>query len=178
MSTDNTLQNTAADWLSKFATSLQSADLEGVASNFLPNGWLRDIVTFTWNNRSLSGKDQIISYLRDTLAAAKISEVKLDNRPGLSPQPSSISPGGVASGFTYMTSIAIGQGFFHLTKDDSGEWKALAVLMKISDLKGHEELGPEAGVYEGHTLAWEDLYEQRRQHIEENPHVIIGIFKY
>ncbi|KAF8076714.1 FAD/NAD-P-binding domain-containing protein [Lyophyllum atratum] len=163
----------AAEWLENYAAWLQSANLEGVTSCFLSDGWLRDVLVFTWNNRSLGGQDKIRTYLRDTLSAAKVSDVKLDSRPGLSPQQSTIDPEWIASGFTFTTGLAIGQGYFHLAKEESGGWKARIVFMAMTDLKGHEELGPEDGVYEGHTLAWEDVLHARKQKIEENPYVII-----
>ncbi|GLB34118.1 putative L-lysine 6-monooxygenase (NADPH-requiring) [Lyophyllum shimeji] len=163
----------ASEWLDDFAASLQSANLEGVVSSFLPGGWLRDVLIFTWNNRSLDGQDKIRAYLQNTLAAVEIANVKLNDAPGLSPQQSSIHPEWIASGFTFTTAVAIGQGYFHLGKDASGAWKAQIVFMNMTDLKDHEELGPEPGLYGGHTLAWGDVLEERKKKIEENPHVII-----
>lgn len=172
MSSDS-LHLVAAEWLDNYAASLQSANLEGVVSSFLPGGWLRDVLIFTWNNRALEGQDKIRSYLRDTLTAAKISDVKLDHTLGLSPQRSTINPEWIASGFTFTTALAIGQGYFHLAKDASGAWKAQIAFMNMTDLTGYEELEPEEGIYEGHTLAWVDVLQARRKKIEENPHVII-----
>ena len=173
--TDHSYPGIALNWLTNFATYLESSDSENITSCFLPNGWFRDVLTFTWNNRSLEGRDEISSYLRGTLAAANISDVKLDNRPGLSPDFGPVTPSaeGVSSGFTFTTTIAIGQGYFRLLKDQGGEWKALYVFMAVTDLKGFEEKGREEGVYEGHTLAWEDVLGERRRQVEENPHVLI-----
>jgi hypothetical protein len=165
----------AAAWLRGFATYLESADSENITSCFLPDGWLRDVLTFTWGNRSLEGRDKISSYLRDTLSAAKVSDIKLDSRPGLFPEFGPVTPSaqGVSSGFTFTTTLAIGQGYFCLLRDEVGEWKALYVFMWVSDLKGLEEKGPEAGVYGGHVLAWEDVNMKRKREVEENPHVLI-----
>jgi hypothetical protein len=167
----------ASDWLKNFATYLESSDSENIGSCFLPNGWFRDVLTFTWNNRSLEGRDKISSYLRSTLAAAKISDVKLDNRTSLSPEFGHVTPSaeGVSSGFTFTTAVAVGQGYFRLLRDEGGEWKALYVFMAVNDLKGFEEKGREEGIYEGHTLAWEDVHMERRRQIEENPHVLICV---
>jgi hypothetical protein len=82
----------------------------------------------------------------------------------------------VSSGFTFITTVAIGQGYFHLLRDEAGEWKALCVFMTIDDLKGYEEKGYDAGVYGGHTLAWEDVNMERRTKVEENPHVLIRTY--
>jgi len=165
----------ASDWLRSFAAYLESADSESIASCFLEDGWLRDVLTFTWDNRSLEGRDKISSYLRDTLSVAKISDIKLDNRLNLSPEFGHVTPSaeGVSSGFTFTSAVAVGQGYFCLLRDGAGEWKALYVLMSVSDLKGFEEKGEEEGIYGGHTLAWEDIQLERRKRAEENPHVLI-----
>jgi hypothetical protein len=165
----------AAIWLRDFTMYLESFDSENITSCFLPDGWLRDVLTFSWGNRSLEGRDKISSYLRDTLSTAKVSDIKLDNRPGLCPEFGPVTPSakGVSSGFTFTTALAIGRGYFRLLRDEAGEWKALYVFMWVSDLKGFEEKGPEAGIYEGHTLAWEDVTMKRRKEVEENPHVLI-----
>ncbi|RDB19849.1 hypothetical protein Hypma_012861 [Hypsizygus marmoreus] len=88
---------------------------------------------------------------------------------------SAINPDGVGNGFTFITDTALGQWYFHLAKDESGEWKAMIVFVTIQDLKGHEELGPELGIYNGHTLAWEDFHCERCRQIEETPNVLIVI---
>lgn len=154
---------------------MQAADSENITSCFLPDGWLRDILTFTWNNRSLHGPEKISSYLRDTLAAAKVTNVELDKRPSLTPVYGPVTPTteGVSSGFTFTTAVAVGQGYFRLIRNEAGEWKAMYVFMTVDDIKGHEEKGQEAGVYGGHTLAWEDVNRERRQQVEENPHALI-----
>ncbi|KAG6823696.1 hypothetical protein H0H87_000488, partial [Tephrocybe sp. NHM501043] len=97
----------------------------------------------------------------------------LDDRPGLSPQQSDFNPAWVASGFTFTTAVAIGQGYFHLGQDVSGAWKAQLVFMSVTDLKGHQEAGPEQGLYEGHTRAWIDVHRERRERIEQDPYVVI-----
>ena len=67
----------AEAWLSSFASALISRDARAVANVFLSDGWLRDILTFTWDNRSLEGRDKIIDYLADTLPDKHVSEVQL-----------------------------------------------------------------------------------------------------
>ncbi|KAG6813422.1 hypothetical protein H0H92_011119 [Tricholoma furcatifolium] len=170
----NSPHTIAAEWLRTFAGALEAADVAGVVSSFLPSGWLRDVLTFTWNNRSLAGRENIAAYLRSTLEMAKIANVTLDESPYLCPQQSSFNPEWIASGFHFVTAIAIGKGYFHLAQDVDGAWKAQLVLMTMNDLKGHEETTiPEQGVYSGHRLAWIDIQQERRRKIEQDPHVVI-----
>ncbi|KAG6850615.1 hypothetical protein H0H93_010807 [Arthromyces matolae] len=165
----------ATEWLNTFAHALTSANIEDVTSTFLPEGWLRDVLTFTWNSRSLAGHEKVAAYLKDTLSVAKVANVKLEEEcPALTPQPSAMNPDWIASGFTFTTQIAIGQGYFHLARDVDQSWKAQIVFMSVKDLKGHEESGvPEQGIYDGPSRAWIDVLQEKRLKIEENPHVII-----
>ncbi|KAF7346861.1 Flavin-binding monooxygenase [Mycena sanguinolenta] len=165
----------ANSWLKTFGEFLEAGDISGATSCFVLHGFLRDILVFTWNNRTLAGQERIATYLKDTLKPAAITQLKVDTRPNLSPElrPLSASASGVCSGFTFNTAVGYGRGYFILAENENGEWKALSVFMMLSDIKGQEESGPETGVYGGHTLAWQDVHHGRRQAIERNPHVLI-----
>ncbi|GBE77698.1 FAD/NAD-P-binding domain-containing protein [Sparassis crispa] len=163
----------ASKWLTKFDGAASSGDVSRLLLTILPNGWLRDALTFTWDTRSLEGHDMIASYLSNKLPAACLTNFKLDDQPGLRPQD---TPFGIAFGFSFETAIGRGHGYAHLLTDESTEepeWKAVAVCLMLEDIKGHEESGPESGVYGGHTLSWEELRLERRAKIENDPHVII-----
>jgi hypothetical protein len=114
--------------------------------------------------------------MKDTLKPASITQVKLDTRANLTPEFGHIThaASGVSSGFTFETAVGPGQGYFSLVKNEAGEWKALMVFVTLADIRGHEESGPEKGVYGGHTLAWHDVHRERREAIETNPHVLIS----
>ncbi|KAK7692949.1 hypothetical protein QCA50_004590 [Cerrena zonata] len=79
-------------WLAEFAGAIASGDAKAVAQTFLPEGWLRDVLTFTWNFRALEGRDKITSYLADTLVPAQISNITLDESPHLGPAEEMFSP--------------------------------------------------------------------------------------
>ncbi|KAJ3922229.1 FAD/NAD-P-binding domain-containing protein [Lentinula edodes] len=166
-------QDIAQAWLTDFSRSLSTGDCQTATSAFLKDGWLRDILVFTWNNRSLFGTSKIMKYLEENLERDTLSDFRLNDESHLAPYNNQSLPTAVYSGFTFRTPIAFGQGFVNLSQDESGNWKALTVLMMMKDLIGHEESGPEEGVYEGHTRAWVDVNEERRKAVEENPHVII-----
>lgn len=170
-------RDVATRWLARFAEFLSAGDVDAAVSTFLPDGWFRDVLTFTWDNRSLAGRAKISAYLSGTLTSARIADVQLDERPGLQPAyvPLTPSTSAVGAGFTFTSSVARGQGYFRLLLEDlSSEWKALSVFMMVSDLKEHEEAGPESGIYGGHTVSWEEVSRARRARIENNPHVIIS----
>ncbi|KAJ7091724.1 FAD/NAD-P-binding domain-containing protein [Mycena crocata] len=163
-----------------------SADYPAIASSWLhtfvqPHAsprratYLRDVLTFTWKNRTLRGKARIAAYLKDTLKAASVSDVEVDTRLHLTPQfvPITHAVSGISSGFTFETAVGHGQGYVSLVENEAGEWMALIVFTTLADIRGYEEAGPEKGIYGGHTLAWHDINRTRREEIESNPHVLI-----
>ncbi|KAF7310514.1 hypothetical protein HMN09_00594000 [Mycena chlorophos] len=165
----------SSSWLAQFDAAFRSSDPNTIAACFLPTGWLRDILVFTWTNRSLEGHAKITSYLTPTLANAGVRDIKPDERAfrraEYNPQTRI-----VGAGFTFETAVGPGEGWVQLMADAasaSGEWRAITVLMTLVDIRGHEEQGPESGVYGGHTLAWSDIARERREKIERDPHVLI-----
>ncbi|KAJ3554920.1 hypothetical protein NM688_g2858 [Phlebia brevispora] len=165
----------AVGWLSSFASALSSGDAEAVATLFLPDGWLRDILTFTWDNRSLEGRKKIIAYLSDTLPAKPISEVKLLEEQHF--QPVFVPVGSrqvIEFGYAFETPIAYGQGFVRLLQDEQEEWKSLIVSTVIMDLKGHEEMPGRYNFEDSlQDICWGLSESTRKAQIESNPHVII-----
>ncbi|KAJ8084556.1 hypothetical protein PM082_003329 [Marasmius tenuissimus] len=163
------------NWLNDFSAHLAAGNVEGAASCFREDGWLRDILIFTWNSRSLHGVAKIAAYLRDNLKPDSLTNFRVDDRPSLTPEKGYFSPrlAGVSSSFTFNTPIAHGQGYVRLVEGGSGEWKALTVFMTMEDLKGHEERGYENGMWGAHTLAWGDVKVERAKPVEQNPFVLI-----
>lgn len=165
----------ALSWLAKFSKAVSAGDVAATTSTFLPHGWLRDVLTFTWTTRSLEGPSKIADYLTGKLKPGYITAVKHYDDQWVLPAFFPAGPHtGVEEAFSYETPVAHGRGFARLVQDASGEWKALSVCMYVTDLKGHEETDYELGIYGGHTLAWADVYAERRAKIETDPQVLIG----
>ncbi|KAL0574756.1 hypothetical protein V5O48_007202 [Marasmius crinis-equi] len=163
------------NWLNEFGTHLAVGNVDGVVSCIQEDGWLRDFLIFTWNNRTLHGSDNIAAYLRDNLKPSTLSNFQVDSRRFLGPEKGHITPtmNGVSSGFTFDTPHARGQGFARLADSGDGRWKALSVLMMMEDLKGHEEQGHENGMWGDHTLAWGEVKSERARCVEQDPQVLI-----
>ncbi|KAJ7148103.1 FAD/NAD-P-binding domain-containing protein [Mycena crocata] len=163
----------ANSWLQQFTTCLRSLDGTKTAGCFHEDGFLRDILAFSWSNRTLSGRVEIAAYLKSGLTSvAPFKNFELDDRPYLTPEFTE-KTASIASGFTFETPVGPGQGYFSLSPAPSGYWLAMSVFTTLSDIKGHEETGPEEGIYGGHTLAWSDIVRERRLKIEQDPHVLI-----
>ncbi|KAJ7589556.1 FAD/NAD-P-binding domain-containing protein [Mycena floridula] len=168
----------ASTWLSQLAGALTSGSPDAFVDCILPNGFFRDALVFSWDTRSPAGTTNIHAYLAaGRLKAGEISDVKMDDTPGLTPEYGFVGPPprykGVSGAFTFSTPIATGQGFYRLMQDETGVWKALSLAMSMAELKGHEEAGAELGFYGGHTLLWEDVKRERREQVESDPQVLI-----
>lgn len=160
------LHDKASTWLTKFALAAFQADIDAVVDCFLPGGWLRDVLVFTWDTRSLEGREKIAAYLANTLLAVHLSDFKLDTQDGLKPEPHLGT--GLAAGFTFETLDRRGHGYAYLLPEGD-EWRALSVFMMVEDIKGHEEMGHELGTYNEHTISWEEVDGERRDAIEKDP---------
>ncbi|KAI9001124.1 FAD/NAD-P-binding domain-containing protein [Trametes punicea] len=133
----------ASSWLAELASTIQRGDVEAASELFLPNGWLRDLLVFTWDIRSLDGRGAVRSYLRQRLSNAQITEVKLEGTAHLSPQTSyvpQIRAIDVEFAFTFECHKGHGRGYCRLLPDHDGSFKAFSVMVMLSDLRGHEEL--------------------------------------
>lgn len=165
----------ATSWLANLTLAIGSADPQAFAAVFLPNGWFRDVLTFSWDTRSLRGPEAIASYLTETHRLAEVSNVTLDKElyylPHFVPGPGGSS--GVEVGFLYEITHAVGKAYAHLEKDERGSWKALTLTMIITDLKGHEEPENVAADWETGGRTWGDIEAERRSQIESDPYVLI-----
>lgn len=173
-----TVTDISQSWLSAYSSAIYAADASAVADLFLPHGWLRDVLTFTWDLRSLEGREKIIHHLSasQALKKARVSDIKLDERNFLQPEEIILPRGerSIEGSFTFETGTGHGQGKMRLLEDEKGDWKALYVSMILYDLRGYEEAGFESGIYGGHTLAWGDVFSERKRSVEKDPQVLIS----
>ncbi|KAH9853605.1 FAD/NAD-P-binding domain-containing protein [Lenzites betulinus] len=132
----------ASTWLAAFASACQSGDVDAFGSLFLSNGWLRDLLVFTWDMRSLEGRDKVSGYVATTLANAQIKDVKLDETEHLAAQTAFlplIHAMDVELAFTFECRNGHGRAFARLLPDKDNSFRALTVFLMLSDLRGHEE---------------------------------------
>lgn len=168
-------------WLSAFAAALSSQDADAAANLFFPDGWLRDILAFTWDYRSLSGRPKVRDYLSKHLLTVEVTNVKLCDDIYLRPTEFDAGGGatGVEFGYIFETGIALGKGFVRLAKpmdqDAIESWKALTASTIVVDLKGHEEAQGRAN-FESATgnASWGEYEARRKAQIEKDPHVLIS----
>ena len=117
----------AAAWLGSFGRALEAGDIEAVANLFVEDCYWRDLLTFTWNIKTMEGQPAIRDMLKTTLSTARPSQWRLAGE-------ASVDGGLIEAWFSFETVVARGEGIVRL-KD--GRCRTLFTAM--SELKGFEE---------------------------------------
>ncbi|TIQ37651.1 MAG: NAD(P)/FAD-dependent oxidoreductase [Mesorhizobium sp.] len=159
--------------LDKFGKALEAGDIDTAVNCFQEDCYWRDLVAFTWNLKTMEGRDQIRDMLQATLA---------NTRPTgwtVAEGEEATEDGGITTAWiTFETGVARGFGLVRF----KGEliW---TLLTTIAELKGHEEKAGftrPLGAKHGHGKGRKTWREERDDEITELGHtrqpyvVIIG----
>ncbi len=172
--TDTTAQSVATEvdqWLARFEQALTEGDSAGAAELFGDESFWRDLVSFTWNLKTVEGPDEIRDMLEHTLGHTK-------PRGWRATEPPAAAEGVTEAWIEFETEAGRGHG--HLRLKDGKAWTLLTAL---DELKGHEQpAGPARpkGIEHGANPDRETWLERRRREAEELGHttqpevVIVG----
>ncbi|TNC74734.1 NAD(P)/FAD-dependent oxidoreductase [Rubellimicrobium roseum] len=115
--------------LDEFGAALEAGDIDRALACFQNDCYWRDLVTFTWNIRTVEGKDEIADMLRSQLGATRprgwrVAEGEV-----------ATTDGGVATAWIeFETEAARGYGLVRIKNG-----RIWTLLTSMSELKGHEE---------------------------------------
>ncbi len=156
-------------WLNDFSKALQSGDTAAASNLFEEEGFWRDLVSFTWNIKTLEGRAAIKAMLDSCNAQTNSSDWEIA-------EPPSEADGIVESWLNFKTGVATGLG--HLRLRDG---KAFTLLTTMVELIGHET--PEGrnrgmGVDHGESIGRKNWAEKRQEESEtlgysEQPYCVI-----
>ncbi|MFW0796518.1 NAD(P)/FAD-dependent oxidoreductase [Gordonia sp. CPCC 205515] len=119
-------------WLADFEAALAARDIEQVTGMFATDSFWRDLVSFTWNLKTVEGRTAIADMLGERLADTDPSAFHTSETPA--------DDGGVLSAFIeFETATGRGGGLLRLRRDDDGTDRAWTLLTTLQELKGHEE---------------------------------------
>jgi putative flavoprotein involved in K+ transport len=127
---DNNANRSISSVLESLEGALRRGDTAAAVELFQPECYWRDLVAFTWNIKTMEGREQIAAMLNSQVGAIKPSKLKLaeDSEPAA-------DANGVTQGWiTFETESARGSGFLRLK--DGLIW---TLLTTMAELKGHEE---------------------------------------
>ncbi|TPJ55963.1 NAD(P)/FAD-dependent oxidoreductase [Mesorhizobium sp. B2-7-1] len=159
--------------LDKFGKALEAGDIDSAVNCFQADCYWRDLVTFTWNLKTMEGQDQVRAMLQATLASTKPTDwaVAKGEEAG--------EDGGIITAWiTFETSVARGFGLVRFKGD-----LIWTLLTTMAELKDHEEKAGftrPLGAKHGHGKNRKTWREERDDEIAELGHtrqpyvVIIG----
>jgi putative flavoprotein involved in K+ transport len=126
--TDLTPQERVDSWLRDFELALASRDVERAAAKFALDSYWRDLVSFTWNLKTVEGRDAIADLIAERGATTDATNFRTR-------EPATDDGDGVTSAFIEFDT-AVGRGTGHLRLKGDEAWTFLTALQ---ELKGHEE---------------------------------------
>jgi putative flavoprotein involved in K+ transport len=162
---------TVSSWLSDFEAALAARDPDRAAAMFADESYWRDLVSFTWNIKTLEGREEIADMLRAQLDNVEPSGFALVGEAN--------EADGITDGwFDFETAVARGHGHIRLKGTEC--WTLLTTMV---ELEGHEEhrltarpKGVEHGVVKGRQ-SWLERKQAAETSLgyDEQPYcVIIG----
>ena len=156
-------------WLAKFSSALEEQDTDALKALFGHDCYWRDLVAFTWNIKTMEGREAIGQMAIATLAKTNPTNWQIAGE-------ATEADGVTEAWLNFETDAVIGKG--HVRLKDDGCWTLLTTAQQI---KGHEEhKGPtrDAGVSHG-AFRGRETYSERRAReaaelgYKEQPYVVI-----
>jgi putative flavoprotein involved in K+ transport len=156
-------------WLADFEAALAARDIDRVVGKFAVDSFWRDLIAFTWNIKTVEGRDGIADML-----AARLSDT---DPSGFRTRDAATADGEITSAFIEFET-AVGRGVGHLRLKGEEAW---TLLTTMQELKGYEERkGPKRvlGAVHGSepdTRSWAEkqLDEERTLGYSEQPYIVV-----
>ncbi|HTI73863.1 MAG TPA: NAD(P)/FAD-dependent oxidoreductase [Mycobacterium sp.] len=114
-------------WLADFEAAMAVREIDRVAQKFAIDSFWRDLVAFTWNIKTVEGRDGVADMLAARLSDTAPHSFRTREAP--------TEDGDVTSAFIEFET-AVGRGVGHLRLKGDQAWTLLTALQ---ELKGHEE---------------------------------------
>jgi putative flavoprotein involved in K+ transport len=158
-------------WVSRFGEALARGDAAGAAELFGEDSYWRDLVAFSWNIKTVEGRDGVRDLLEHTLARTRPQGWRVTEEP-------TAADGVTTAWLHFETAVGRASGLVRLI-----DGKAWTLLTALEELKGYEQgLGSRRpkGVEHGARLERHSWLEDRRRETEELGHteqpyaVIVG----
>jgi putative flavoprotein involved in K+ transport len=112
-------------WLKKLEKSLAEKDTDKAVKLFGKDSYWRDLVSLTWNIKTVEGRDAIADMLNKTLASAKPRNFQIDGE-------ANEADGVTDAWFTFETATGRGKGLVRLI--DGKAWTMLTTLQELNSV--------------------------------------------
>ncbi|WAL66441.1 NAD(P)/FAD-dependent oxidoreductase [Amycolatopsis cynarae] len=156
-------------WLSEFEAALAARDIPRAAGLFALDSYWRDLVSFTWNIKTVEGREGVEHLLSACLDGTDPSGFRTT-------EPPTEADGVIEAWIEFETATGRAKG--HLRLNDEGAW---TLLTSLRELKGFEEPQRDRrpkGVYHGaiegrRSWAQEREREQTELGYQRQPYVVV-----
>ncbi|WP_421912424.1 NAD(P)/FAD-dependent oxidoreductase [Mesorhizobium sp.] len=149
--------------LDKFGKALETGDIDTAVNFFQADCYWRDLVTFTWNLKTMEGHEQVRDMLKATLGETGPSDWKVAEG-----EDATEADGVITAWITFETKVARGFGLVRFKGD-----LIWTLLTTMAELKGHEEKAGftrPLGAKHGHGKGRKSWREERDDEIAELGH--------
>ncbi|MGW6447319.1 NAD(P)-binding domain-containing protein [Lentzea sp. NPDC055074] len=166
---DRTAQARVDAWLAEFEAALGARDVDAAAGLFATDSYWRDLVSFTWNIKTVEGREAIADLLSACLDGTGPENFRTTETP--------VEADGIVEAWLEFETTS-GRCRGHLRLNDEG---AYTLLTSLHELKGFEEgkkdtrpRGVRHGVQKD-RLSWaqEREREQKELGYEQQPYVVV-----
>lgn len=168
---EETPSQSIAHTLETLQAALREGNAAKAAALFEEDGYWRDLIAFTWNIKTLEGREQIRAMLQSQVPQLGPIQLRLD------PDETPSQADGVTQGWILLeTGIARGKGYLRLR-----DGKIWTLLTTAAELKGHEEPKgvnrPRGAVHGVHTQrsTWKEEREAEARELgyQQQPYCLI-----
>jgi putative flavoprotein involved in K+ transport len=168
---DKTPSTRMQAFLDKFGKALEAGQIDEAVGMFADQCYWRDLVAFTWNIKTMEGRDQVKDMLK-----ARLAEVKPRNWQIAEGEDATDSDGLMESWISFETDVARGYGLIRVK--NGLIWTLLTTMV---ELKGHEEKSGftrPLGAKHGQDVGTKNWIEEREEELrtlgyEKQPYVVI-----
>ncbi|MBD3925012.1 NAD(P)/FAD-dependent oxidoreductase [Nocardioides cavernae] len=160
-------------WLARFEAALAAGDATAGADLFATECYWRDLVAFTWNLKTVEGRDGVADLIGAAGARSGASAFATS-------EPPDEADGVVTAWITFETGTGRGNGLLRL-KEEDGEDRAWTLLTALYELKGHEEprgthrpMGTQHGAFKD-RVTWQERRQQEAESLGSatQPYVLV-----
>ncbi|HZP70274.1 MAG TPA: NAD(P)/FAD-dependent oxidoreductase [Pseudolabrys sp.] len=167
----------AQHWLESFEAALSKQDATAAAQLFQADGLWRDVLAFTWNLQTASGRPAIENTLHGTLSRMQPRNFHI---PDKRTPPRWVKRAGVDSIetlFEFETAFGACAGVLRLKPDDDGRLRAWTLNTNLQELRGFEEEFRRRGEPDSSrdfgAENWADRLAKQRAYSDRDPAVIV-----
>ncbi|MFZ2012812.1 MAG: NAD(P)/FAD-dependent oxidoreductase, partial [Nocardioides sp.] len=160
-------------WLDRFQTALDAQDGAAAGALFATDSYWRDLVAFTWNLKTVEGRQGVADLVTVTAATTGATAFATT-------EPPDEADGVVTAWIGFETGVGRGNGLLRLVQED-GEDRAFTLLTALYELKGCEEprgthrpMGAEHGATKSRTT-WQERRLEEAESLGSTlqPHVLV-----